>query len=61
MCLDAAVPCSPLSAMADEASGEDRTFADVTDDQLMVPLDHPVRPELPQRSHPISQLTTRTT
>ncbi len=35
MCLDAAVPCSPLSAMADEASGQDRTFADVTDDQLM--------------------------
>ena len=34
-CLDAAVPCSTLSAMADEASGEDRTFADVTDDQLM--------------------------
>ena len=35
MCLDAAVPSSTLSAMADEASGEDRTFADVTDDQLM--------------------------
>ena len=35
MCLDAAVPCSTVSAMADEASGEDRTFADVTDDQLM--------------------------
>ena len=35
MCLDAAVPCSTLSAMADEASGEDRKFADVTDDQLM--------------------------
>jgi hypothetical protein len=27
MCLDAAVPCSTLSAMADDASGEDRTFA----------------------------------
>ncbi len=35
MSLDAAVPCSTLSGMADEASGEDRTFADVTDDQLM--------------------------
>jgi hypothetical protein len=35
MSLDAAVPCSPLSGMADDASGEDRTFADVTDDQLM--------------------------
>ena len=34
-CLDAVVPCSTLSAMADEASGEGRTFADVTDDQLM--------------------------
>ena len=35
MSLDAAVPSSTLSGMADEASGADRAFADVTDDQLM--------------------------
>jgi hypothetical protein len=35
MCLDAAVPCSTLSGMADEASGADRTFGAVTDDELM--------------------------
>ena len=35
MCLDAAVPCSTLSGMADDASGTDRTFASVTDDELM--------------------------
>ena len=35
MCLDAAVPCSTLSGMADDASGADRAFAGVTDDELM--------------------------
>jgi hypothetical protein len=33
--LDDAVPCTPLSTLADEASGQDRAFAGVNDDQLM--------------------------
>src|SRR5207302_7594627 len=33
-CLDGAVPESALAMLADDASGEDRSFADVTDDQL---------------------------
>jgi hypothetical protein len=33
--LDDAAPCTPVSALADEASGEDRAFTGVNDDQLM--------------------------
>jgi hypothetical protein len=33
--LDDAAPCTVLSGLADEASGADRLFADVNDDQLM--------------------------
>jgi hypothetical protein len=33
--LDAAAPSTVVSGLADEASGEDRAFGDVTDDQLM--------------------------
>ena len=33
--LDALAPSTAVSGLADEASGEDRAFADVTDDQLM--------------------------
>jgi hypothetical protein len=33
--LDAAAPSTIVSGLADEASGEDRSFTDVTDDQLM--------------------------
>jgi hypothetical protein len=33
--LDAAAPSTVLSGLADEASGEDRSFTDVSDDQLM--------------------------
>jgi len=33
--LDLAAPSTVMSGLADEASGEDRSFADVTDDQLM--------------------------
>jgi Domain of unknown function (DUF222) len=33
--LDAAAPSTVMSGLADEASGEDRAFQDVTDDQLM--------------------------
>jgi hypothetical protein len=35
LCLDAALPSSTLSEIADDASGPDRTFAGVTDDELM--------------------------
>ena len=35
LCLDAALPSSMLSGMADDASGPDRAFAGVTDDELM--------------------------
>ena len=35
LCLDAALPSSALSGIADDASGPDRTFAAVTDDELM--------------------------
>ena len=35
LCLDAALPSSALSGIADDASGPDRTFAGVTDDELM--------------------------
>ncbi len=34
-CLDEAAPCTALSGLADDASGEDRDFKDVTDDQLL--------------------------
>ena len=34
-CLDGAAPCTALPGLADEASGEDRDFRDVTDDQLL--------------------------
>jgi hypothetical protein len=34
-CLDGAPPESVLAMLADEASGQDRSFADVTDDQLL--------------------------
>jgi Domain of unknown function (DUF222) len=34
-CLDGAPPESALAMLADEASGEDRAFKDVTDDQLL--------------------------
>ena len=33
--LDEAAPCTTLSGLADEASGEDRAFTTVTDDQLL--------------------------
>ena len=33
--LDTAAPSTVISGLADEASGEDRSFKDVTDDQLM--------------------------
>jgi hypothetical protein len=33
--LDEATPCTDLSGLADEASGQDRAFTAVTDDQLM--------------------------
>src|ERR1700689_551005 len=33
--LDAAAPSTVICGLADEASGEDRAFKDVTDDQLM--------------------------
>ena len=33
--LDALAPSTALSGLADEASGEDRAFTDVTDDELM--------------------------
>jgi hypothetical protein len=33
--LDEATPCTDLSGLADEASGQDRAFSAVTDDQLM--------------------------
>ena len=35
LCLDAALPSSVLSGIADDASGPDRRFAGVTDDELM--------------------------
>src|SRR5581483_8256672 len=34
-CLDEAAPCTALSGLADDASGQDRDFAGVTDDQLL--------------------------
>ncbi len=34
-CLDAAAPCTTLSQLADDACGEDRDFAGVSDDELL--------------------------